>query len=61
MTTYPTTKLDRAVDEAITAENKRVEAELCPNCAGTGTTYVPTESDIWHQRQCRRCKGTGRR
>lgn len=60
--TYPTTKLDRAVDRAIARENKRVASTQCRKCAGTGHFYTgPDAANRWTQHTCDRCNGTGLR
>lgn len=55
--------LTEAVDQAIAAENRAVEATLCRGCAGTGTIYFapPQGGTSWRPATCPRCHGTGLR
>lgn len=61
---YPTTPLDRAIDNAITVENARHLREDCEACLGFG--YVersdgpPSYPDRPRPR-CASCDGTGRK
>lgn len=60
------TKFEKAVDRAIAAENRAVEATLCRKCAGTGTLYIPigpagAERTKHRREECDRCGGTGLR
>lgn len=58
-TIMPPSRLDRAVDAAISEHNAAFLLTVCRSCGGSGIGYHRTGETTWSKHACMTCGGTG--